>query len=271
MQKNALSVCEVLQNALESLYGVRPPVKGCSRTDSGVHALGYCVSYTQPKPIPPRKLPLAVNRFLPDDVRVTEAHRVPEDFHARYSAKSKEYIYRIHNSAVADPFQNGLCWRFPGPLDAGRMERAAQYLVGKHDFVSFMSSGSDIADTVRTVYFAHVRREGDDITFHVCADGYLYNMVRIFVGTLVEAGAGRMPPERVRDILEEKKRSLAGDTIYGTDATRTRRARTGEYNSAEARRPCAECGASRCGRAARHPRAGARRGARAASEQRGTY
>ena len=137
---------------------------------------------------------------------------MPEDFHARYSAKSKEYIYRIHNSAVADPFQNGLCWRFPGPLDAGRMERAAQYLVGKHDFVSFMSSGSDIADTVRTVYFAHVRREGDDITFHVCADGYLYNMVRIFVGTLVEAGAGRMPPERVRDILEEKKRSLAGDT-----------------------------------------------------------
>ena len=155
-------------------------------------------------------------------------------------------------------------------------------------------------------------REGDDITFHVCADGYLYNMVRIFVGTLVEAGAGRMPPERVRDILEEKKRSLAGDTapaqglflykvnyseeeagntqaaqvnngetgitkrkreytIYGTDATRTRRARTGKYNAAEARRPCAECSASRCGRAARRPRAGARRGAPAASEQRGTY
>ena len=310
VQKNALSVCEVLQNALESLYGVRPPVKGCSRTDSGVHALGYCVSYTQPKPIPPRKLPLAVNRFLPDDVRVTEAHRVPEDFHARYSAKSKEYIYRIHNSAVADPFQNGLCWRFPGPLDAGRMERAAQYLVGKHDFVSFMSSGSDIADTVRTVYFAHVRREGDDITFHVCADGYLYNMVRIFVGTLVEAGAGRMPPERVRDILEEKKRSLAGYlrrrgfsflqgellrrsrqrtgragnngetgitkrkreyTIYGTDATRTRRARTGEYNSAEARRPCAEwqCVPMRASRAPSKSRRPAR--ARAASEQRGTY
>ena len=169
VQKNALSVCEVLaQNALESLYGVRPPVKGCSRTDSGVHALGYCVSYTQPKPIPPRKLPLAVNRFLPDDVRVTEAHRVPEDFHARYSAKSKEYIYRIHNSAVADPFHERVVLAFPRPCDAGRMERAAQYLVAENaDFVSFMSSGSDIADTVRTVSFAHVRREGDDITFHV--------------------------------------------------------------------------------------------------------
>mgnify|MGYP000933472697 CR=1 FL=1 len=213
VQKNALSVCEVLQNALESLYGVRPPVKGCSRTDSGVHALGYCVSYTQPKPIPPRKLPLAVNRFLPDDVRVTEAHRVPEDFHARYSAKSKEYIYRIHNSAVADPFQNGLCWRFPGPLDAGRMERAAQYLVGKHDFVSFMSSGSDIADTVRTVYFAHVRREGDDITFHVCADGYLYNMVRILAGTLCEVGAGRLRAADIPAILASRDRSRAGPTL----------------------------------------------------------
>lgn len=212
VQKNALSVCEVLQDALESLYGERPPVKGCSRTDSGVHALGYCVSYTQPKPIPTRKLPLAVNRFLPDDVRVTEARQVPENFHARYNAKSKEYIYRIHNSAVTDPFQNGLCWCISGPLDADRMERAAQYFVGKHDFASFMSSGSNIVDTVRTVYFARVRREGDDISVHVCADGYLYNMVRIFVGTLVEAGAGRMPPERMRNILEGKKRSLAGDT-----------------------------------------------------------
>lgn len=212
VQKNALSVCEVLQNALEQLYGVRPPVKGCSRTDSGVHALGYCVSYTQPKPIEPRKLPLAVNRFLPDDVRVTAAREVPQDFHARYSANSKEYIYRIHNSAVADPFQNGLCWRVTGPLDADRMERAAQYLVGRHDFAAFMSAGSHITDTVRTVHFARVRRAGDDITFHVCADGYLYNMVRIFVGTLVEAGAGRMPPERMRDVIEGKNRALAGDT-----------------------------------------------------------
>ena len=190
VQKNALSVCEVLQNALESLYGVRPPVKGCSRTDSGVHALGYCVSYTQPKPIPPRKLPLAVNRFLPDDVRVTEAHRVPEDFHARYSAKSKEYIYRIHNSAVADPFQNGLCWRFQGALDAGRMERAAQYLVGKTRFC--------VVHVLRQRYrrygahgvFRPCAAWGDDITFHVCADGYLYNMVRIFCGHAGGSGRG---------------------------------------------------------------------------------
>lgn len=134
VQKMQLSVCEVLQNALESLVRRAAAGERVFAHGSGVHALGYCVSYTQPKPIPPRKLPLAVNRFLPDDVRVTEAHRVPEDFHARYSAKSKEYIYRIHNSAVADPFQNGLCWRFPGPLDAGRMERRGAVPCGKTRF-----------------------------------------------------------------------------------------------------------------------------------------
>lgn len=212
VQKNALSVCEVLQDALERLYGVRPPVKGCSRTDAGVHALGYCVSYTQPRPIEPRRLPLAVNRFLPEDVRVVSARPVEESFHARYSAQSKEYLYRIHNSPVADPFQNGLCWRFSIPLDAEKMHAAAQYFVGRHDFAAFQSVGGGVVDTVRTVQFARVARTGEDITFHVCADGYLYNMVRIMTGTLVEAGAGRMPPERTREILQGKNRAAAGDT-----------------------------------------------------------
>lgn len=105
VQKNALSVCEVLQNGMQALYGTRPPVKGCSRTDAGVHALEYCVSYAPPKPIPPAKLPLSLNRFLPDDIRVLAAREVPDDFHARYSAQSKEYLYRIWNSPVDDPFE----------------------------------------------------------------------------------------------------------------------------------------------------------------------
>ncbi len=212
VQKNALTVCEVLQNALERLYGTRPPVKGCSRTDAGVHALGYCVSYVQPGPIEPRRLPLAVNRFLPEDIRVTAAREVPSDFHARYSAQRKEYLYRIHNSAVADPFQNGLCWRIPAPLDDAAMAQAAAYLEGTHDFAAFCAVGSDVADTVRTVQFARVRRAGEDITFHVSADGYLYNMVRIMVGTLVEAGAGRMPPQQMRQVLAGRDRAAAGDT-----------------------------------------------------------
>ncbi len=212
VQKNALSVCEALQDALERLYGERPPVKGCSRTDAGVHALGYCASYTQPKAIPTRKLPLAVNRFLPEDIRVVAAREVDTGFHARYSAKAKEYLYRIHNSAVADPFQRGLCWRYAIPLNEAKMRRAAAYFVGTHDFAAFQSSGADVADTRRTVFFTDVRRDGQDISFRVCADGYLYNMVRIMTGTLVEVGAGRMAPEAVADVLASKSRARAGDT-----------------------------------------------------------
>lgn len=213
VQKNARSVCETLQDGLEKLYGVRPPVKGCSRTDAGVHALAYCVSFTQPKPIAPCKLPLAINRFLPPDIRCKAACEVPEDFHARYSAVSKEYLYRILNSPVDDPFQQSYCWRVSQRLDETAMERAARYLEGEHDFASFMSAGSTVQDTVRTVSFFRVQRQGDWVTFHICADGYLYNMVRILVGTLVEVGAGRMNADTIPIILKERNRSLAGDTV----------------------------------------------------------
>ena len=212
VQKNALAVCEVLQNAMEKLYGTRPPVKGCSRTDAGVHALGYCVSYTQPKPIDLHRLPLAINRFLPGDIRVLSAREVPCDFHARYSCVSKEYLYRIHNASIDDVFQNGLCWRCPIPLDVPAMQTAAQLLCGTHDYSAFMSAGSTMEDTVRTVHFFKVEKNGSDITFHICADGYLYNMVRILVGTLVEIGAHRMEAQHVAAVLASKNRANAGDT-----------------------------------------------------------
>lgn len=212
VQKNALSVCEVLQNGMQRLYGVRPPVKGCSRTDAGVHALGYCVSYAPPKAIPPEKLPLSLNRFLPDDIRVLAAVPVADDFHARYSAVSKEYVYKIWNSPVDDPFCAKYHWRISQPLNEAAMAQAAAFAVGTHDFCAFMSTGSKITDTVRTVHFFHVHREGKQIVLHICADGYLYNMVRILTGTLVEAGAGRMPPEGLRMALESGQRSMAGDT-----------------------------------------------------------
>ena len=212
VQKNARTVCQVLQDGLESLYGARPPVKGCSRTDAGVHALNYCVSYVQPKAIDPYKLPLAVNRFLPPDIRCKAARAVPEDFHARYSARSKEYLYRLHNSPVDDPFGAKYSWRVSRPLDAGAMAQAARFAEGTHDFAAFMSAGSSVEDTVRTVHFFRVRREGEDITFHICADGYLYNMVRILVGTLVEVGAGRMAPGEMARVIAGRDRARAGDT-----------------------------------------------------------
>ncbi|MEG1271091.1 MAG: tRNA pseudouridine(38-40) synthase TruA [Ruthenibacterium sp.] len=213
VQKNALSVCEVLQNGMEKLYGTRPDVKGCSRTDAGVHAIGYCVSFTQPKPIAPYKLPLALNRYLPADIRVSKAEEVAENFHARYDSVSKEYLYRIRNSAIDDVFETGLCWRCTPHLELKPMQEAAQLLCGTHDYAAFMSAGSKIEDTVRTVHFFNVTQSGADITFHICANGYLYNMVRILVGTLVEVGMGHLKPQDVCAIIDGKDRAKAGDTV----------------------------------------------------------
>lgn len=213
VQKNALSVCEVLQNAMERLYGTRPPVKGCSRTDAGMHALGYCVSYTQPKPIEPYRLPLALNRFLPEDIRVTAARVVPEGFHARYAAVSKEYLYRIYNSAVDDVLGGAFSWRCTQTLDVDAMRNAAARLCGTHDYRAFMSANSDMEDTVRTVHFLRIETKGKEITVTICADGYLYNMVRILVGTLVEVGAHRMTSEGAQAVLESRSRAGAGDTL----------------------------------------------------------
>lgn len=213
VQKNAITICEVLQDALEKLYGTRPPVKGCSRTDAGVHALGYCVSFVQPKAIAPHKLPLAINHYLPQDIRVIRAVTVSPDFHARYSAISKEYIYRVHNHAVEDPFTAKYTWRVAYPLDVAAMQTAAAYYVGTHDFKAFMSAGSDIEDTIRTVHFFNVKAVEEEIQFHICADGYLYNMVRILVGTLIEVGAHRMSLQKAQTVLQQKDRAAAGDTV----------------------------------------------------------
>lgn len=212
VQKNALSVCEVLQNAMEKLYGTRPLVKGCSRTDTGVHALGYCVSYQQPKPIDEHKLPLALNQYLPRDIRVMSAVCVNDDFHARYSSVTKEYKYIISNSAIDDPFKEGLVWRFPAKLDIIAMQNAAQKCEGTHDFRAFMSSGSKIEDTVRNVESFTVQIDGENIVFHIKANGYLYNMVRILVGTLVEVGIHHISPLDIPEIIASKDRAKAGDT-----------------------------------------------------------
>ena len=212
VQENALGVCTVFQDAIERVFGKRVDVKGCSRTDSGVHALRYCVSFRVDSGIPMYKLPLALNAHLPEDVRVLEARIVPEDFHARYSAEAKQYVYRLHNSPVSSPFSDGLCWRVGAPLALEPMQKAAAAVVGTHDFASFMTAGSKIIDTVRTVYDFTVQRQGDDLLFTICADGYLYNMVRILVGTLLEVGRGYWEVEQVQAILDAKDRKQAGPT-----------------------------------------------------------
>lgn len=216
VQKNALTVAEVLQNAIRAALGSREEIKGCSRTDAGVHALAYCVSFFTDSALPCEKLPLALNAHLPEDIRVFSAREVGPGFHARYSCTGKAYLYRVRNAPAASPFSHQLAWRVWPRLELEPMRRAAALLCGRHDFASFMAAGSTIAaeggSTVRTVRSFAVEQKGDELRFMIEADGYLYNMVRILVGTLVEVGAGRRDPEAMPAVLAACDRAAAGQT-----------------------------------------------------------
>ena len=212
VQKNALSVCTVFQDALEEVFGARHDVKGCSRTDAGVHANQYCVSMRTPSLIPCEKIIFALNRYLPDDVAVTGCREVPPEFHARYSATGKEYLYRLHNSRVRDPFSVNLAYRLGCPLDAELLDAQAQAFVGRHDFAAFQAKGGGVEDTLRTITSFSVRRDGEYVLFVVRGDGFLYKMVRIMVGTLLHIAAGRLPAGCIPGIIEGRDRAAAGKT-----------------------------------------------------------
>lgn len=213
VQQNALTICEVFQNAIEKLFGERYAVIGCSRTDSGVHASDYKVQFACEQDMPLRKLPLALNAHLPNDIRVTKAEEVPDGFHARYNAKSKKYTYYIHHSPTESPFFSKYCYRTGEKLDINAMQQATKHFIGEHDFTSFMSLHSDIKDTSRTIYMLQVLQKDDMILIEIEADGYLYNMVRIIAGTLLEVGRGRKMVEDIPQIIAARSRDFAGPTL----------------------------------------------------------
>lgn len=220
VQPNAPSIQQTLGEALNSLFGCKCSVTGCSRTDSGVHAREFlCVVdfAGEHNNIPPNRVPQAINSILADDISVLSCKECLSDFHPRYGIRGKEYIYIIHNSSIRDPFLSGRAYQVPSPLDDGAMNTASKEFIGYHDFGSFMSSGSKIKDTRRTVFDAGITRLGDTVTFTVSADGFLYNMVRIMVGTLIEVGRGKMTPEDIRKLLISPNRQNAGATVppYG--------------------------------------------------------
>ena len=212
VQPNDVTVCAVLQNALEKVLGARPDIKGCSRTDAGVHALDYKANFRFETSLPDEKIPLALNSCLPPDIRVLRAQRVPEDFHARYDALAKSYRYVWLNSRIDDPFAPGQYYRVTGPMDEAAMHNAAQVLAGRHDFAAFMSAGGSITDTVRTVTAISVTREGQRVLLDITADGYLYNMVRIIAGTLLQVGRGARTAEETAAALASRSRESAGET-----------------------------------------------------------
>ncbi|HAZ19674.1 MAG TPA: tRNA pseudouridine(38-40) synthase TruA, partial [Clostridiales bacterium] len=210
-------VQQTLCQAFESLFGVPVAVTGCSRTDAGVHALSYICHADLQKPFDIQRLPAALNFHLPRSVRVKRAQVVEDTFHARYSAKNKTYRYLIQNAPYPSPFLENRAFWVSHPLDVGTMKEEASCFVGKHDFASFMASGSAIKSTVREVFEATVIPLSDTLLcFEITADGFLYNQVRIMAGTLLDRVNHRLP-NTILQILAKKDRSLAGFTApaYG--------------------------------------------------------
>lgn len=216
IQPNAITVQGVLQEALEKLLGVKTGVTGCSRTDAGVHAREFYCHLDCKENIPNAAFLKGLNSLLPKDIAVTDCKQVPKDFHARYDAKGKTYIYRIHNSQEKDPFLSRYSWNIPQMLQIDKMNEFCKKMVGTHDFYAFSSSGRTVEDTIRTVTECFAERQGDIITLKVSANGFLYNMVRIITGTAVDVSLGRVELENIEEIFETKSRDRAGITAPPT-------------------------------------------------------
>jgi len=216
VQPNKRTVQGELCSALKEALGVEARVTGVSRTDGGVHANEFCITVdAEGSSVPPEKLPLAVARFLPQDLSLYYAEHCKDGFHPRYDVVSKEYLYRIINSPIYDPFEYGRAWFIPKPISDNSidlMNKAGEYIVGRRDFSAFMSEGSDVTDTVRNVAYLRVTKADRLIEIRIAADGFLYNMVRIIVGTLIDVANGRISPEDVKKIIESCDRARAGMT-----------------------------------------------------------
>ncbi|MCQ2431448.1 MAG: tRNA pseudouridine(38-40) synthase TruA [Clostridia bacterium] len=216
VQPDAPTVQAAVQDAIEQIYLCRPDVTGCSRTDAGVHARDYKLMFvtddTMPK-IPAERIPAALNTVLPRDIAVLFAEEVPMCFHVRHDVYEKEYEYIVWNSAVRDPFSADRAYLFRRPLDADALNAAGEAFVGTHGFRGFVAAGAVIAATVRTVRSVSVRREGKRVIFAIAADGFLYNMVRIFVGTMLAVAEGKIPAESLPDVIASRDRSRAGMTV----------------------------------------------------------
>ena len=221
VQPNGVTVQQRLNEAAKAVFGFDCDVVGCSRTDSGVHARGFCATVakkgtdTLETTVPAERIPRAMNVHLPSDISVLSAVAVEEDFHARYSVVSKEYEYLFYNGAERDPFLEGRAWHIPKLLDeeaVAAMNKAAQAFVGKQDFTALRDGDPDEKDPVRHVFAASVSRMGDFVSFRVRADGFLYHMVRVMAGTLLEVGKGRLSDADLVRHIQEKNRQGCGAT-----------------------------------------------------------
>lgn len=213
VQKNAITVAQTMEEALAKVCGERVKLTGCGRTDAGVHALRYCANFHSDCTVPVDRMPLALNSRLPDDIAVVDAVEVPDDFNAIGSCVKKEYVYKILNSRISDPFLADRVCFYPQRLDISLMQAAARAFEGTHDFKAVRSEGTQTQTTVRTVYWCRAEKDGDLITVSICANGFLYNMCRAMVGTMVYASYGKLIPEEIPALLEKRDRRLTGPTM----------------------------------------------------------
>jgi tRNA pseudouridine38-40 synthase len=213
VQKNAVTVCETMEQAASKIMGHRVKITGCGRTDAGVHARNYVANFRTDSKIPVDRIPYAMNTHLPHDIVVREAFQVPDSFNAIGSCVKKEYTYQIYNSRIRDPFYVNRACFYPKYLDEKIMQAAADRFVGTHDFAAVRSVGTDVKSTVRTVHHFNVERQGDLLLLRICANGFLYNMARAMAGTAVYAAEGKFPPEAITEILDNGNRTAAGPTM----------------------------------------------------------
>ena len=221
-QDNGPSIQDELEQAIRKATGAFSRVTGASRTDAGVHALGQRAHFDTASSIPADKYPFVLNRYLPEDIRVTAGRTVPPDFHARFMATGKLYTYRIHNAPHASAVFRHCTAHVPVTLDESAMRESGKALLGTHDFIAFAAAGGQAKTSVRTIDFFDVQRSGDEVTLRVHGNGFLYNMVRIIAGTLIDVGHGKLDGECVKRAIASGNRLDLGVTApaRGLELTR---------------------------------------------------
>ena len=213
-QPNKLNIQGEIERAIEEVTGEKVDLIASGRTDAGVHALAQVANFKiQNMSIPVEKIPYALNSKLKKSIRIQSAEEVDDKFHSRYACKKKTYRYTINNSEQGTAIYRNMQYHYPNKLDAQKMNEGAKYLIGEHDFKSFKASGTSSKSSVRTIYNAEVTQTGNQITIELTGNGFLYNMVRIIAGTLVEVGEGKIKPSDVKRILEAQDRLQAGKTL----------------------------------------------------------
>lgn len=212
VQPNGVTIQGELNRCLSELLGEEIETIGASRTDAGVHAMGNVAVFDTETRMPGEKISYALNQRLPEDIRIQLSEEMPMDFHPRYCDSVKTYEYRILNRRFQIPTERLYSYFYHYKLDEKKMREATSYLIGRHDFASFCGAGAQVKSTVRTIRSVEVERFGDMVTIRISGEGFLYNMVRIIAGTLIEIGNGQYPPERMQEILDARDREWAGPT-----------------------------------------------------------